>query len=95
MKKIELMHLMYGEKEDQCKDCRHFVRYRYHDRIYCKCKYYGMSHSEATDWAGRNKACGLFNEPFKEELLIEIMQAKKAKDIPVEDDIPGQLTLEF
>ena len=94
-KKIDLMHRMFGEAEGKCVGCRHFVRYTYRDRTYSKCKYYGMSHSEATDWSGRNQACGLINRKFSELTRSEILiargtQARKELD----ENIPGQMTLD-
>ena len=95
VRKIELMHLLYGKADGKCKGCRHFVRYEYRGRMYSKCKYYGMSHSEATDWSSRNVACGLFNTQFKEEIVYEIMTAKRSRETIPDDDIPGQMELDF
>lgn len=95
VRKIELMHLKYGEADGECKYCRHFVRYRYHGKMYSKCKFYGMSQSEATDWNGMNHACGLFNTPLKEEIICEIMNAKRNSEEDLYEDFPGQMKLDF
>ena len=62
MKKIDLMHSMFGRTaEKKCKDCSHFKSIEF-SRTYYKCEVYGLSHSEATDWRVNYPACGLFNK---------------------------------
>ena len=74
--KIDAMHYRFGEDtEHRCKDCSNFTRYRYHDYMYSKCAVYGDSRSSATDWNGRNTACGKFNMPYK--------------GVPVKENLPG------
>ena len=62
LRKIALMHRLFGVCEGHaCRECSNLVKGRYHDRILTKCKVYGLTHSEASDWAGRWQACGMFN----------------------------------
>ena len=81
-RKINAMHKEYGITHiyHQCKECCNFVKGRYHDTILRKCKAYGLTHSEATDWAGKNDACGMFGVPFeatKRTPLIDVLKHNK------------------
>lgn len=63
LRKIELMHHLYGQIEDKkCSECCHLQSGRYHDTILHKCELYGLTHSEASDWRLKYTACGLFNK---------------------------------
>lgn len=64
LKKIEEMHLRFGKEDGKCGDCSNFRRYRYHGKGYSKCRIYGVSLSAATDWSGRNQACGMLNKDY-------------------------------
>lgn len=61
MKKIDLMHAMFGTAEGKCTECRHFEEHWNRDGKYFKCRIYGVSPSEATDWRKKYPACGLKN----------------------------------
>ena len=96
MRKIELMHQTFGIiDEKQCKDCQYFERHRY-NKTYFKCRIYGVSSSEATDWAMKYKACGAINMPKEEAKkydghgIIKLVRPKKI-DMPIE----GQLELQW
>lgn len=66
MKKIELMHMIFGTDDGKiCADCSNFCRVRYNRRNIGKCTVYGVSSSAATDWSGRYTACGAFNRTIK------------------------------
>lgn len=61
-KKNELMRQLFGACEGHvCKECSNFTTGRYTDKTLRKCRVYGLTHSEASDWAGRWPACGMFN----------------------------------
>ena len=73
-----------------CRDCEHFVRYVHHCRTYSKCKVYGISASEATDWKGGAKACGLYpGKPYNGGAIVRERERKKKPP----ENIPGQLDL--
>ena len=64
-RKIDAMHKRYGVVENhKCKECCNLVTHTY-DKKYFKCTAYGTSSSEATDWAKKWQACGLFNKPVE------------------------------
>ena len=90
-RKIEAMHEHFGIDENhKCKECSNFLKGTYRDRTYSKCIVYGCSHSFATDWAGRNTACGMFDEVYKGRDVIEIL--KRSQRIrEAEEPLKGQM----
>ena len=69
-------------------------KYIYHDKVLCKCKVYGLTHSEATDWAGRWMACGAFNRAISRKPLVrEVVPERKRKEAD-NTPIDGQISLE-
>lgn len=63
--KIDLMHQQFGVCDGHaCRECRNFVPGDYHGKTLRKCTVYGLTHSEATDWAGRWLACGMFGREY-------------------------------
>ena len=73
MRKAELMRSLFGQYDAKCKDCIHL---KGGVNEYRKCKLYGNSASEATDWALSWRACGMFNKPVKDG-FVPIFQRKK------------------
>ena len=92
IRKIALMHRIFGVSDGHTfRECCNFVNGKYHDRTLCKCRVYGMSPSEASDWAGRWQACGAFNReisrgPVMREVVPERKQ-KEADNTPLEGQI--------
>lgn len=92
MRKIALMHRIFGTAGDHvCRECSNFVNGKYNDRTLCKCRVYGLTHSEATDWAGRWLACGAFNReigrgPVVREVIPE-RKKQEADNTPIEGQI--------
>lgn len=76
VRKIHKMYEVFGRCPGFhiCKECSNFCSFRYHDKSYRKCKVYGVTNSEATDWAGRNEACGMFNKEWKNDPIIELVK---------------------
>lgn len=58
------MQELHGIKEgdDTCKDCKHCLRERYHNRTYFKCELWFISNSAATDIRLKNKACNKYEK---------------------------------
>lgn len=86
-RKIDLMHELFGVmKGEKCRDCKHL-----HGGVneYRKCLVYGNTRSEATDWALKYDACGLWNKPYEGDVpIIKLVHADKP-DVQVE----GQLSI--
>ena len=90
-RKSELMYQLFGKAEGQCKDCEHFTSYRYHDYRYRKCTVYGCTASEASDWAGKWQACGLYpDKEYNGRNVIELVRGGKTKE---QVQVDGQMDL--
>lgn len=93
LRKIELMHNLYGQIEDKkCSECCHLQSGRYHNTILHKCELYGLTHSEASDWRLKYTACGMFD---KETDVRNVMQkvVPDRRQIMQTRPISGQQTL--
>ena len=62
-RKVDAMREVYGKSEHLCKECCHLLKIA-HSKPHYKCKAYGISQSEATDWRAKWTGCGLFNAPI-------------------------------
>ncbi len=95
-RKIDLMHNLYSkDPAHTCGDCCNYWSARageYCNRPLRKCERYGLTHSEASDWAKSWTACGMFNVPVpgKYRPVIETVRGEKKKDSTPFD---GQLSL--
>ena len=76
-----------------CKECTNFVQGKYHNRTLRKCKVYGLTHSEASDWAQKYEACGMFNKDYSGGRIIECVKRGGFR-VRQETPIDGQLTFE-
>ena len=92
-RKIEAMHILYGNGEGLCDDCPFFREGYYHDRHYFKCAVYGMTHSEATDWRRKYAACGLKDNPRPDDRpVIDCLRGQRTH--AEEEPIKGQISIE-
>lgn len=95
LRKIALMHRIFGLSDGHvCRECSNLVKGRYHNRVLTKCRVYGLTHSEASDWAGRWQACGAFNRTLNRQPVIrEVVTERKQKE---SDNAPleGQIGFE-
>lgn len=95
IRKIDLMYSVFGKAcgVHTCKECSNFVRGRYHDKILQKCKVYGLTHSQASDWAQRYESCGMFNKEWHGKNIIELVRRGGVQ--PKENiQLDGQITFE-
>ena len=86
MRKIELMHSMFGRSGSKCKDCSHFSEHQL-SRKYFKCDVYGESASEATDWRANYQSCGLFNKFTAYENVYKMAKTERS------EIVDGQLSI--
>lgn len=95
LRKIALMHRIFGICDgNACRECSNFVKGKYHDRTLCKCRVYGMTHSEAPEWAGRWQACGMFNQTWgKQPVMREAVPERKRKEAE-NTPLDGQIGME-
>ena len=92
IRKIDLMHREFGfSPGNKCKTCSNLVSHFY-DKRYYKCSVYGESASEATDWALRWDACGLYNkDPEGKGGIVRLVRGtQKTKQ---QEPIDGQKSL--
>ena len=93
VRKIALMHQEFGKLDGHnCGECYHFHREFYRGKKYRKCDVYGLTNSEASDWAKSYPACGCFNKEWHGKNVIELVKhsSKKGFDFPLE----GQTKME-
>lgn len=89
IKKIDRMHAMFGvEPCHKCGECCNFVSFRYMSKTLRKCRAYGLTHSQASDWAKRWVACGLFDQEYTGRKVIELTDRENLV-VPLE----GQMDL--
>lgn len=90
VRKIDLMHKLFGlseNEDDTCGKCKNL------DDVgsYYKCKHYGHSFSEATDFRLKYRACGLFNKDYDGRKVKELV--KPDRRIKEDVEIEGQISL--
>ena len=94
LRKIDLMHQMHGKAEShECRDCSNLITGRYHDKTFRKCKVYGLTHSEASDWAMKYVACGMFNKQYSGRPIIELVKHNSSRSV-AEEPLDGQIKME-
>ncbi len=90
-KKIGLMREKFGACDGhRCKECSNFVTGKYNDMTLRKCQVYGLTHSEASDWAGKWPACGMFGKEYIGRPIIELRRGIKK---PPPEPLEGQIML--
>ena len=93
-RKIRAMHSEYGIKIGfLCKDCENLLVGNWRGKKYKKCLWYGLSHSEATDWAFYYIACGKYGIPFDENNNLPLMGKLKREPKAEESPIDGQIIM--
>lgn len=96
-RKIEAMHAEYGTRHNICKYCPHFRRYLMPGgRAVLKCRAYGVTRSEATDWRANWPACGMFDKQLPPLSLYVPMieRIKHAERKKPEEPVKGQIEME-
>ena len=89
MTKIEFMHYIFGSghPSNKCGDCKNLIKYG----NYYKCRIYGNTSSEASDWRKKWNSCAMFNMTYNGMPVIEMKKHMPKKQ---EDDvIEGQMTI--
>lgn len=95
IRKIDLMHRIFGVSDGHaCRECSNLVKGRYHDRILTKCNVYGLTHSEASDWAGRWQACGAFNQAINMGPIIRDVVPDRRQKETDSSPLDGQMMME-
>ena len=88
-RRIEAMYALFGKGTGICKDCKYF---RGSVGSYKKCRVYGISSSEATDWRMKWPACGLKDKEYTGDTpIIEVL--KHSKRYLEEQQCDGQMEM--
>jgi len=96
VRKIELMHQIFGEYGSHlCGECNNLIEGKYRDRTLRKCQIYGLTHSEATDWAKRWPACGMFNKEYAGTPVVRLVRRGKTAVVAAEFPLEGQVVMEI
>lgn len=96
LRKIDLMHRKFGKCEGHtCRECSNLIHIRVSNRSLTKCKVYGETSSEASDWTQRWQACGMFNKQWDKGPIIQLVRPVRTKKedaqlIPLD----GQMSME-
>ena len=101
--KIDAMYDVYGCNEGAiCKDCCNLIKLECGNKRVYKCKAYGITSSEASDWRLRNVSCGLYNMPFDTKYTPVMLRFRRRGMTPSTgliikpEDLPtkGQLSID-
>lgn len=69
LRKNELMYSLFGKRPGHtCQECCNLAKIQAGQRVVRKCKCYGLSASQATDWSKKFEACGLLGKVIKDGL---------------------------
>lgn len=94
VRKIDLMHRHFGKCHGRkCKDCQNLVKLEYHCKPYIKCRVYGITQSEASDWVQKYEACGMFNKEWTGGDIIRLVKPERAAAQQDNDPIEGQVSI--
>lgn len=88
LRKIDAMYHYFGTGTGRCENCPHFIK-KFCDKTYYKCRMYGDSNAESTDWKRSYTACGLIDKPLPEDELKVVYRIVAVKD---NEPLPGQLS---
>ena len=93
IRKQQLMYKQFGMCDGHvCGECSNLIEGSWGHK---KCKVYGDTSSEASDWAKRWLACGMFNKPYTGGPIIELVRpARKQAATTIEEPLEGQISLE-
>lgn len=68
----DLMRWLFGEVGQTCRGCRHHRRYVVNGKYVYKCRVYGST-DDTTQWSNTGKRCGLFNKPWGEKPILQLI----------------------
>lgn len=90
--KVAAMHMRFGTSNHLCKDCNHLLK-RTYQRTFYKCKAYGCSKSETTDWKMSSVACGLYGKELPPLFVPVIEQIKHKSRKQPDKPVDGQIAM--
>ena len=92
IRKIDLMHRTFGKDDaHKCRECSNILRDSYHGRTYIKCRVYGCTNSEASDWVLKWTACGMFGKEYTGNPIFRMVRPEHNEP---HEQIQGQITID-
>lgn len=93
IRKIEIMHRTFGKCPGHtCKQCSNLIRGSWN---YAKCRVYGDTSSQASDWTQRWEACGMFNKTWNRGPIIRLVRPdRKEREKEQNTPLEGQISWE-
>lgn len=93
IRKIDLMHRQFGKSHGHaCRECSNLIKGSWN---YSKCKVYGDTPSQASDWTQRWEACGQFNKPWDGKPIMRLVRpTRKDKEETQSTSLEGQISME-
>ena len=90
-RKINLMRSFFGASPNVCGGCTNLNRSCVGRRTRYKCRVYGETRSEATDWAKSWPACGMFNREYSGPPMMGASIWRSAPQPEPEEPLDGQM----
>lgn len=93
LRKQHLMYRQFGHCDGHtCGECSNLIEGSWSHK---KCRIYGSTSSEASDWAKRWPACGMFNKTYTGGPIIQLVRrnTNRPPEAP-EEPLDGQMSLE-
>lgn len=96
IRKQQIMYKHFGMCDGHlCGECSNLEDGWFGKKHLFKCKVYGVTSSEASDWAKRWLACGMFNKTYTGRPIIELVRRSNPRPpVEAEEPLDGQITLE-
>lgn len=95
MKPVELMHRLFGKRENKkCGDCQNLAKFCYGNKKVKKCLAYGGLHSSKADWAVKWTACGMIDKKCEHQIVSDGQKIIFSKKRIVKQEIDGQIKME-
>ena len=92
-RKIEAMYGIYGKDPlHHCASCHHLA-YLEGSRRWYKCRVYGISNADSTDWRVRNIACGMWGKPLPTGHVPVLERLKHDRKERLPEQLDGQLDM--
>ena len=84
IRKIDLMYRCFGKCPGHaCRECSNLIKGSWD---HSKCKVYGNTRSEASDWAQRWEACGMFNKTWNRGPVMHLVRRDRNPKQAVEPE---------
>ena len=96
LRKIDLMYRLFGKCDGHiCGECSNLLEQKCYKKTYRKCNVYGVTDSEASDWAKRWIACGLFNKPWKDKPIMRLVRPTRKDNEEMQNTpLNGQFSMD-